>query len=671
MGNDDGRKALIDEIYRLRRSIAELEGVEKELFQTSGGLKRRNACFRLLADNSMCFVLVIDKKLDIKYVLPPAERIFGYSDEYLTGKDLSQFINPDDISAFKVSVERAVSEPESTVSVCFELKFSDGLWHSMLGTLKNMLSEPCVKGLVGSFTDITKYKNAEAELEAEKERLVAILGSIGEGVIGVDSGGIVILLNGTAEKLTGWRREEAVGKSLNDIFNIIDEKTRMKYADPVGKVLNPRGVSGIDSHTILIDRNGGERIISDNGLTLRDKCGNESGTIIAFRDITEKVRMEEDLFRASRIESVGILAGGIAHDFNNILAVLLGNISLARMELETGRTGSLADRLSSMENASLQARSLTEQLLTFSKGGSPVRKFASIGGLLKDASSFAIRGSNVKCELEIPDDLWTVKIDSGQINQVINNLIINAKQAMPGGGMITISAGNVPIGEEDVLLLNPGNYVCFSVRDNGVGIAKENIGKIFDPYFTTKPHGTGLGLATSYSIIRRHGGCITVDSAPGAGTEFHVYIPAFPDRAVPNAKRQVSFIHGQGNVLVMDDQKDVRNVLGMMLEAAGYHVGYAGDGEEAVKLYRESMRSGKKYDAVIMDLTIPGGMGGVEAVRELIQIDPDVKAIASSGYSNGQVMGRYRKFGFKAIVAKPFEIKELSSILNKVITGAE
>jgi len=383
------------------------------------------------------------------------------------------------------------------------------------------------------------------------------------------------------------------------------------------------------------------------------------------KEISERQHMEEELLKIQKLDSVGVLAGGIAHDFNNILTGILGNISVAIMH--TTPKSEISQILTNAEKAALHAKDLTMQLLTFSKGGAPLRTSASITDLIKDSTNFMLRGSNVKCEFSLPDELWPVEIDEGQMSQVINNLIINADQAMPGGGNIEISAINVIIRPGDIIPLKKGKYVKVSVKDHGKGITKRNFTKIFDPYFTTKKSGSGLGLSVAYSIVKKHEGYITVMSGPGKGTTFYIYIPASREKIPEKRTLKESLYVGKRNILVMDDEKMVREILSTMLMKLGCEVVCVKDGAEAIIKYKQSKKTGKPFDVVIMDLTIPGGMGGRETIKKLFEIDPEVKAIVSSGYSNDPIMSHYLAYGFSSVIAKPYRIAELSKILRDVM----
>ncbi len=387
------------------------------------------------------------------------------------------------------------------------------------------------------------------------------------------------------------------------------------------------------------------------------------------RDSTESHRMKEESFRAQKLESLGILAGGIAHDFNNSLTAILGNINLAKLRATSGDP--LFQRLVEAERACSRAKSLTDQLLTFAKGGAPVKRVGSVASLLKESIAFALRGSNVGSQFSIAHDLWAVEFDEGQMSQVINNLIINACQAMPEGGIISVKAENVVAPVEDTESLDHGRYVKISINDSGAGIPVEHIERIFDPYFTTKKKGSGLGLATSYAIIRSHDGWIDVESEVGSGSTFHIHLPASETEISSRDHAAGALRGGKGRILLMEDEPMVREVAQEMLSLMGYEVDSVRDGIEAIALYRKGINEGRPFAAVIMNLTVPGGMGAKEAVGALLKLDPRVRAIVSSGYANDPVMERFAGYGFKGVVSKPYNLDELDAVLHKVVCGRD
>lgn len=387
-----------------------------------------------------------------------------------------------------------------------------------------------------------------------------------------------------------------------------------------------------------------------------------------IHDISERKKMEEELTKAHKLDSLGILAGGIAHDFNNILTGIMGNISLAKMIV--GPSHEVYDRLKDAEKSSRRASELTRQLLTFAKGGEPVRKPLALQRTINESAKSALIGSNVAYTLALPESLWDISADEGQLNQVFINLIINARQAMPDGGTIVVSAENHTIDGGADGPVKPGNYVKIRITDKGCGIEPGNLAKIFDPFFSTKAQGTGLGLALAHSIIKKHGGHISVTSQVGTGTTFTLHLPAHT-YDVPQEKHHPveSPVPGKasGKILVMDDEETVREIAAKILAHLGYAVTGCPDGADAIALYAAEKERGEPFDAVIMDLTIPGGMGGREALAKLRGVDPGVKAIVSSGYSNDPVVANFGEYGFNGVVTKPYSVEILGKALSEVL----
>jgi signal transduction histidine kinase/CheY-like chemotaxis protein len=381
--------------------------------------------------------------------------------------------------------------------------------------------------------------------------------------------------------------------------------------------------------------------------------------------LIQRKNHEEELIRARKIESLGILAGGIAHDFNNLLTIIYGNLSLAKLTADRDSQNYVL--LTEAEKASLNAKNLTRQLLTFSKGGAPIKTTASVENLLRDTVNFVLSGSNVRAVFSIPENLRVAHIDEGQISQVIHNLVINSRQAMPEGGTITVNAENITLTADDTPGPCEGNYIKIEIIDEGSGIPEEIRTKIFDPYFTTKDTGSGLGLAVCYSIVKNHGGHISVQSGNEKGTIFTLHLPAAEDHVTNQEKRTGNIFTGSGKILVMDDDPSVLKITQLILEYIGYEAVGSCHGEETVSLYREAAQSDKPFDAVIMDLTIPGKMGGARTIQKLREIDPGITAIVASGYSNDPIMARYGEYGFAAVLAKPYRREELGEVLDRVL----
>jgi CheY-like chemotaxis protein len=379
--------------------------------------------------------------------------------------------------------------------------------------------------------------------------------------------------------------------------------------------------------------------------------------------------MEEEILKVKKLESISILAGGIAHDFNNLLQGILGNISFAKLLSEPG--GKIYEILDNAENTFTLARSLTDQLIAFSKGGEPVKESIPIGKLIEDIVHFSLSGSNISGEFQISPDLWPVEADEGQLTQVIQNITINAREAMPGGGRIEVQAANARGGKKGDPALKKGRWVKISITDHGSGISSENLARIFDPYFTTKELGSekgmGLGLTTCHTIVRKHHGLITVESEPGRGTTFQVCFPASGQEVEEKKEAAVTTPVTKGSVLFMDDEKVVTDLAVRFLGYSGFEVVVAKNGEEAVEHYQRASKSRRPFDAVVLDLTIPGGMGGEKVIQRLLAIDPEVKAIVSSGYSSDPVMTNFKEYGFRGALTKPYEVGQLTEMLSTLL----
>ncbi len=502
---------------------------------------------------------------------------------------------------------------------------------------------------------------AEALRESER-KLQLIAENMTDVIFAYDMDRRLSYVNPAFETLTGYTTKELYEQNFINYLHPDDEERMMQMWEDL---FQGKGFPGEEFR--IVTKDGQVKWCLSSWSPLLDEEGRQVGIQGWEVDITERKRMEEELLKIQKLESIGVLAGGIAHDLNNLLTVVIGNISLARMYENPADKDR---RLVEAEQASMRIKDLTQQLLTFSRGGAPILQTAAIGDLLRNSATFTLRGSNVRCEFSIPDDLWPVEVDEGQMSQVINNLIINSQQAMPTGGIVKIRAENATVDAEHGLPIEAGAYIQVSVEDEGIGVPEEHIQKIFDPFFTTKQAGNGLGLATSYSIIQKHHGHITVESQLGIGTTFYIYLPASPEEILTKkGEEEEAPIMGEGKILVMDDEKHVRDTAAEMLSSIGYKVITSVDGAEAIEMYKEAKGSGEPYDAVIIDLTIPGGMGGGETIQQLMEIDPQVKAIVSSGYSNDPILANFRDYGFKGVIAKPYETREMSEVLHRVIMG--
>jgi PAS domain S-box-containing protein len=523
---------------------------------------------------------------------------------------------------------------------------------------------------VGVIVDITARREAELAFAAEKERLAVTLGSMSEGVITIDHRGNVLFMNKAAADMTQWSAQDAAGRGVTEICQLQSAASGQTTALPVRDVLENGECAELPAQTMMKGRSERLRLVEGRLVPVANVSSKRVGAVLVLRDITERRRMEEKLQNAAKMESVGILAGGIAHDFNNILTAILSNLTL--LQLDLGAMPEQASMVDEAVRATKRAADLTLQLLTFSKGGDPVRSAVHLPEVIREATTFSHRGSGVKSEFDLAADLWVADVDKAQISQVIQNLVINATQAMPHGGTLKIKASNERIGAGSHLVLSEGAYVRISIEDSGKGIAPEHIGKIFDPYFTTKLQGHGLGLATVFSIIKRHQGHIEVSSVLGKGTMFTFWLPAAKAPEAQQGEASLGFAGAGrgGRVLFMDDEEPILRMAEKLMQRMGLEFESVADGRAAIARYRSAKEAGRPFDLVVMDLTIPGGMGGREAISILRDYDPGVKAIVSSGYSSDLALADFRKHGFRGMVAKPYAISELASVIRNALAEA-
>ena len=504
------------------------------------------------------------------------------------------------------------------------------------------------------------------KLQTYMERFRSVVQSATDGILLIDESNKIVFWNSGAEKIFGYSANEILGLQLEILVGEGDREEFKKNVEGVlvaGKTDLPCG---------FVELSGLRRDCSEFPMEISlafwkaNKACFVTGII---RDATLRKNMENELFNAQKLKSVGVLASGIAHEFNNLLTIIIGNIEVAKNDLHAVDKGSA--NLDRAEEACQRGAGLTQRLLTFSKGGKPVRSAVSIGPILLEAVKFSLSGADISCEFSISEDVNPLEVDKRQVIQVVQNLIVNAQEAMPNGGIIRIAADNIVISESSELPLSSGDYAKIVIEDGGVGIAEDALQKIFDPFYSTKQLGTGLGLSVAYSIVNSHQGHITCESSLGSGTTFSLYLPTIHVESMAKKKAVNSMAACIGKrILVMDDEVYVREYISIALKTAGYLVESAENGEDAIKIYKSAYTAGNRFDLVILDLTVINGMGGgVEAIKLLLQIDPDVKAIIVSGYANDPVMAEYRQYGFHGVVRKPFKIKELHSVIQMTIQG--
>jgi two-component system cell cycle sensor histidine kinase/response regulator CckA len=500
--------------------------------------------------------------------------------------------------------------------------------------------------------ELTERNQARAALLESAHAMQNILENTTDAFFAVDRAWKFTYVNAETETITGQRRDQILGRTFWEVFpNMLGSAFETNYRKVMEKQVavefeacNRSGKKWFEVHAY-----------PSNG-----------GVSAFFRDVTERKRIEEQRLTTSKLESLGTLAGGIAHDLNNILTVISGNIGLAQIEAPS-EGGSLLSFLSKAGQAAQHAAHLSSQLLTFSKGGAPMKKVTQIGELLTHAADFGLRGSHLRADVDVSVDLWKTDVDAAQIEQVINALLLNARDAMPRGGTVIVRGCNVTLNGDETVQLPAGRYVKVTITDRGGGISEELLTKIFDPYFTTKPSATGLGLSISYSVVKKHGGMLCLESTSSQGSTFAFYLRA-AERDTNSFDVQVSdapYRFNHQRVLVMDDEDAIRELTSQLLGTLGYDVTAVPDGLEAVRVYEKALRRGEHYRAVILDATVRGGMGGVATIERLRDMDPQVNAIICSGYSDEAALAEFLAFGFRGALPKPFTRSELADALQR------
>jgi PAS domain S-box-containing protein len=663
----DSKKNEYSDLFR--KLMVQFKGLVEshlELIFNRKEIEREKEKIESYLDAVGLLVVILDKEGLVKRINERGCDILGQSKEEIEGKNWFENFIPEGIreevkdvfnSLLSGDIDK-VEDKENPVIVDGD-KEKMIAWHNNI--IKNVKGE--IVGIINSGIDLTERKKAEEELKETKERYQKIVENADEWIWILDRDGNFIYANRAALENSGYKYEKWLGRNFGPI--VVEEdlsKVKKIFAETLG---------GKSQHYELRikDKKGNIRIMQVNTAPLLED-EEVVGTISVGRDVTEVKEKEKEFRKMDKLESLGVLAGGIAHDFNNLLIGIMGNISLAKMNIIDEETKEI---LSEAEKASKKASRLTDQLLTFSKGGEPIKEKTSIEDVIRESAGFVLHGSNVKCKYDFPEDLWKVKVDKGQISQVVNNIVLNADQAMPEGGKISIKVENLVLGQENTLSFPEGNYIKITIEDEGIGIPEEHLDKIFDPYFSTKLKGHGLGMTTVYSIVQKHKGHIKVESKSGKGTTFYVYLPAAEGEGKEKEgeekekEEKETLPLEKQKILLMDDEGIVRKTIGRMLTDRGSEVVFAEDGVEALKKFREAKNSPHPFDAVILDLTIPGGMGGKETVKKIREMDSNVKIIVASGYSNDPVMANYEKYGFNGVLAKPFHIEELVKILKSII----
>ncbi|MEI6167601.1 MAG: PAS domain S-box protein [bacterium] len=636
------------------------DGTYQSIYRDITERKRAADFLRLIIDNIPDLVFWKDRNSVYQGCNNAFAQAAGVgSPENIVGKTDYEFSWKKEESDFFVSVDRRVMENDQPEYHIIEpQRQSDGR-QTWAETSKIPLHDEHgrVIGILGTYMNITERKQT---IEALRLKNLVFDESISANSI-ADLNGLITEANDMFLRIWGYSdKSEVIGKPIMHFLNDPNEAAAIIHAlDTTGQWEGDYIAKRKDSSTFMAH---------GMATTVRDENGKMIGYQSSAVDVTERKHAEAELLKTQKLTSIGLLAGGIAHDFNNILMGLFGNISLAKKDLPPDHPG--IKPLENAEKSMTRAIRLTKQLLTFSKGGDPVKEDVSLGTLVEEVARFDLTGSNVKLVYHQADDLWKANADKGQIQQVISNLTTNARQAMPNGGHLYITLENAEIRDNSIPRLHRANYVKITLRDEGSGIDAKTIDRIFDPYFTTKKTGSGLGLATTYSIIKKHGGHIGVISELGKGTTFTLYLPASDSPAVPHQQPvppEPAPLTHTPKLLVLDDEEFIRMVIPRWLKHMGCVVTTSDTGRQTVDLYKQAMESGAPFDLLILDLTIPGGIGGQEVLREILALNPAAKAIVSSGYSEGPIMADYASFGFKGVLPKPYTEQQLQELVTQVL----
>jgi PAS domain S-box-containing protein len=643
-------------------SIIGLQGVITDITGQKKAEEKLHS-LSIIVEQSRDAIIQTDTEFRIEYMNPAAEELFGYRLDEIMGQTPGIFNAEPKFNDIQKEIYETIVQGKTYF--CEEgilNKKKDGsifICQFKISPLYDSTGK--VYGYMGTQRDITERKLLEQVIRESRERYRTVVDDMPALICRFLPNGIITFVNDAFSNFIGRKLEELIGENFFHLIPIKDPKT---MSECISTLTPGNPVTACEHEVITL-----EGTLKNHRWTYHLIC-DQKGQPVEYQaigiDITEHKQLEEERMKTDKLESIGVLAGGIAHDFNNILTVILGNISLSKVMMDKKREE--YKLLSNAEKACLKAKGLTTQLLTFALGGEPIKETATITDVIVDSTKFCLMGSNVKCEFNLPEDLWSTEIDAGQITQVFNNLIINANHAMPQGGTLSISGENCSIGPVDNLPLPQGEYIKITVKDQGFGIPKDFLQKIFDPYFTTKKKGSGLGLTIAYSIVKKHDGYISVESTLGIGTTFTIYLPASGKRVVKKiVKNSKTFSQLSLRILVMDDEESVRNIAQKMLSHLGNDTVVVSDGTEAIHNFTEAIKSKKPFDLVILDLTIPGGMGGQETIAKLLEIDPHIKAIVTSGYSQDPILSDSADYGFKGVITKPYLIEELEKVVSSVM----
>jgi PAS domain S-box-containing protein len=677
------------EIAGLKEQIERLEASVRQWERTCASLRSEQALYRNLVEHSLGLMCVHDLNGVLVSINPAAAESLGYAPEDWIGHNLRDFLAPAVKPLFDAYLQRIRKNPtDSGLMRLVSKSGSERIW--MYRNIR--YSEDGMERVFGHALDVTSRIHAERQLKNSEQRFRTMADHAPVMIWIADTRGDCTFFNKRWLEFTGSTLDEQAGRGwtskvhpedLDRLWQVFTESMRthepfrVEYRllradgeyrwilDTGVPLLEPDRKFGgmIGSCIDITESKQDEQALQRSRDELAERVADRTADLQNVNqklqsEIEQRELMEEELLRARNMEAIGLLAGGIAHDFNNVLTVIAGNIALAKMQSDPASAGFTA--LAGAETACERAAFLTRQLLTFAKGGAPVRSIADLGEIVRSCADFTLDGFNVGADVRIPEALWPVEVDAAQISHVIHIVLRNAAQATSAGGTVRILMENALVGP-GTLPVAGGKYVRITIRDSGPGIPEKDLPRIFEPYFNRREGASGLALPTAYAIVQKHGGHIAIESAPGAGTSVSVYIPSSTERTAPDPPAAET--RPAGRILVMDDEEAIRKIAVQMLALLGYDAETARDGTEAIAVYQEARARGNPFSGIVVDLTVPGGMGGKETIEKLREIDPAVKAIVSSGYSDDPIMSEYRAYGFSGVVEKPWNVAKMREVL--------